>query len=274
MNPGQLYECYFNRSSEIIRSRIINGQVEHPFNYIVEYFNDINPNYAKLTRQIYATKTDRDKFVNSCITDGIYLNIPPGLNTINTKLVRYIRDKYDIKISPVTFNVLRKDGTKKIVRTKKDVCIGSKYIYLLYKMPEPSASGMGYINQYKTPIRPSSEARKSHPISQTAIRQGEDEFRILIEGLLDKSEAMRLACVQANSPQGVDLLMETMLTAPKPSRINRVKMTTAELIETNTIIGIVHHMISTLGIDSRNVNCKPLDMMNIETYFGVQNDNK
>lgn len=265
---GQLYEQYINRVSEFVRRKVTNNEVDHAFNYIIDYFNDINPNYAKVTRQTYVTKTERDEFVQDCINNGIFVNIPPSLDTLGTDLILKLRDKYRADITPVEYNLKLRDGTVKRIRTKKNVCIGEKYIYLLYKMPEPSASGMGYVNQFKTPIRPSTEARKGYPISQTPVRFGEDEFRVFQEGLTDPSEAMRLACLQANSPEGIDLLMEHLLTAPKPTRINRIPISTKQLVESNSVIGIVHHMLSTVGINSRDTLTKEIDPKKIEKYFG------
>jgi hypothetical protein len=270
MNPGQLYEEYINRVSEFVRMKINSGEVANPFEFVMGYFDTINPNYGQLARESYVSPEEQKYFVDQVIQNGIYLHIPPGLSTINTDLVRKLRDIYDVRITPVEYNLVKRDGTKKRIRTKNNVCIGSKYLYLLYKMPVPSAAGFGYVNQYKTPIRPSTESRKGSQISQTPTRFGEDEQRIEVEAVPDTSEVVRIGCLQANSPKGVDMLADTLLVHPHPSRMNRVNITNKELIETNSIMSIVHHMLSTVGIDSRNTLSDPLDESKVIEYFGEE----
>jgi hypothetical protein len=52
--------------------------------------------------------------------------------------------------------------------------------------------------------------------------------------------------------------------------MNRVNISNKELIETNSIMGIVHHMLSTVGIDSRNTLSDPLDESKVIEYFGEE----
>jgi hypothetical protein len=265
MNAGQLYEQYINRVSEFVRRRIENGEVG--FDYVLDYINMINPNYANLIKQHHSDTMSQSRFLRDCIKDGIYLNIPPGLNTIGEKLILDLDAKYNVPLSPVSFNVIHKDNTKERVRTKHNVCIGSKYIYLLYKMPVPKASGMGFVNQYNTPIRPNHNV-SYYPISQTPLRFGADEIRILTEATCEKPESvLRLLCIQANSPVGIEKLTEELLTNPTPSNIKRVDISNKELVETNTNIGIAHHMLATIGIESVDTKSDPIDPNVIQKYF-------
>lgn len=264
MNGGQWYEQYINRVSWFVQQELKQNK---NFDYLMEYVGTINPVYEATLRKMYTTKDAKEKFVEENCANGIFLHIPPGLKTIDENLPILLEQKYNAEITPVTYNLELKDGSKKRIRTHNPVCIGSKYIYLLYKMPAAAAAGSSYVNQFKTPIRPNKAAQMLSPISQTPIRfAGEDEVRILNNGA-DPESVRRLMCLQANSPEGVKRLIHAMLTAPKPSRIDHVDISNEDLVETNTIMGIVHHMFATVGIESRNVKTNPLTKAETAKFF-------
>lgn len=263
MNPGQLYEQFINRVSEFVRRELVKTR---SYEYLMDYFRMINPKYSELVSSLHPTVEKQQKFIQGAIDKGIYLNILPALKTITPKLILDLNAKYQPTLTPVTYTLTHSDGTTERIRTKKPVCIGSKYLYLLYKMPEAAAAGISYINQYRTPVRPSSAARHLSPISQTPLRFGEDEIRIMTAAT-DPVTVMRWMCLHANSPVGVDKMIEAQLTADKPSRIDRIDISNEELVTTNTIVGIVHHMFATLGIDSRNVATRGMTKSTRTKYF-------
>lgn len=263
MNLGQLYEQYINRASLFVQERT---KQHRDLNYILEYINDINPIYAKQLTELLDTPEKQEKYIDEVIERGIFLHLPPGLKTINEDLPILLHEKYDVEITPVEFNLLLSDGTKRKVRTKDNVCIGSKYIYLLYKRPQAAAAGMTFVNQFKTPIKPNKSAQLLSQISQTPIRFGEDEIRILNNAATPEA-VRRLMCLQANSTEGIHRLTEALLTAPKPTRIDHVDISDQELVSTNTIMAIMHHMMKTCGIESREVRTNPLTKAERRKYY-------
>jgi len=252
MTMGPLYEPAINRTSEFVRRRVVAEYNQEPhlaWETLLDYYNDINPNYAALIKRIMTTDSYISSHIENCIKHGIALHIPPGLNTINLDLIQKLRSKWGVMMSPVTFT--QRDMDNNLIgtfRTKKPVCIGSKYIVVLCKLPDPSSPGVAHISQYNTPMKTPPADRIKHPIRQSPIRLGEDEGRIGIMDLEDAAEWVRLMCLQANSPKGVEAVCEALLTEAFPTRINRINLTNAELLNSNTIVLLFRHLLATAGL--------------------------
>jgi hypothetical protein len=271
MNVGQMYEQAINRTSEFVRRRLAelyySGNKPAGWDLLVGYCKDINPNFGDLIEEtkrlpgtpIGSTDQKMDRYMENCIQNGISLHVPPGLDTIGMPLIKKLRDKYQIPLSPVTFT--QRDEDDNVIntfRTKANVCIGSKYLYLLCKIPDPSSPGIAHVNQYSTPMKPPPSDRLLHPIRRAPIRFGEDEGRISLMDLADPKEVMRLMCLQANSQKGVDLMIKELLTNPYPTRINRIPISNEDLLNSNIIVLMFRHQMATIGLDSTRLGPFPV----------------
>ena len=259
MNPGQMYEQFFNRASELIRRRFINGQLGSPleaFHYIMNYLNDVRPVYAEFINASLPTDDDRIEFMRAVKRDGLLLMIPPFCKEISPEKVIEISEKYDITESPVTFTTRLADGTSKTVTTKDPVCIGSKYLYLLGKIPLSmmSAIQVGYVNQFNTPSKPRKTLSQGQlAFGQTPIRYGEDEICMLIMSLGPEAVA-RFVGTNANSPTAVREMATRLLTDKYPTQLTRIKMATKDVIKTNVNVGIFVHQMGAIGYDVSDTN--------------------
>lgn len=273
MTIGPLYETAINRVSEFVRRKVQALHAIDPVaavDMLFDYYNDIHPNYAKLVRETLTTEQARRAHVLDAITSGnIYLHIPPGLDNISFELINRLQKKWDVKLSPVTFTTKDMDGNViDTFRTKNNVCIGSKYVYTLCKIPEPSSPGVAHVNQYNTPMKSPPSERNRFPIKRNPIRLGEEESRISLMDLQDAEEYMRMMCLQGSSPKGMNLIVETLLTAQHPTRIRRFPITTAELINSNTIVKVFEHMFTTMGLGVSTHGARPrLNDLLQETKF-------
>lgn len=262
MNVGQIYEQAINRTSEFIRrsiQQVYATTSNDAWRILIEYYEDVNPNYAKLIVDTKKTQAKIDEHLKEVIRGGIFLHIPPGLETANLDLIRKLKTKYQIPLSPVTFT--QRDEDKNIIgtfRTKKNVCIGSKYLYLLCKIPDPSSPGVAHTNQYNTPIKSPPSDKLRYPIRRAPSRLGEDEGRISLMDIKDPKEIVRLMCLQANSQKGVDMLIEEILRNPHPTRINRIPISNEELLNSNTIVLMFRHMMATIGLGSSELGPHPI----------------
>lgn len=220
-----------------------------PYEFVMSYLKDINPNYEKLIREkCILTKEDEQNFLNDIVEKGFYLVMPPFLKHINSKWVLYMNEKYPCPATPVTFISDKADGTKKNNSTIDPVFIGNKYVYCLYRIPKIKAAGPGYINQHKTPIHPSGHAKLQYPVFQTPLRHGEDEIRNQSMAAGPAATA-RMMALNANSAEGLNTMMEMLITAPNPTNIERVPISTHDLIESNNINCVTQHMFSTFGVN-------------------------
>jgi hypothetical protein len=271
MNPGQLWEQTLNRYSKIVQDEVIvintpktDESYITAYDYTLKYINKINPNYATLIEEICQELKEKKRFIDGVEKEGVYLVIPPFLNTIKKELALELKREYDAKISPITFS--RRDDHGNIIsttRTKDDVWIGSKYIFLLYKIPKCMASGLGYISHLKIPMKPSPVAKLRFPISQTPIRFGEDENRYFNMVCLDPDIPARLYGLHALSPEAIIQMSMQLINDPNPSTIDKIDMSTDHITRTNHVIGIFNHMLATIGVDSQNTKCKVKDVISL-----------
>ena len=253
MTSGPIYEQAINRVSEFVRRKI---EALYPTDppaaaaMLFDYYNDINPNYAAAVRQAKSTPQEVYAHVEDCINDKIHLWIPCGLKTIGLELIQKLKNKWDVPITPVTFTQLDMDGNKiGTFRTKKPVCIGSKYLLLLSKLPEPSSACVSHINQYNVPMKPRPSDKHKYPIRCSPIKFiGEDEGRIVGMDLEDIAELVRIMCLQATSRIGVDAVVDTLLTSEFPTRILRIPLTNTELMNSSTVLRVFNHMLTTMGL--------------------------
>jgi DNA-directed RNA polymerase beta subunit len=247
MNSGMLNEQFINRTSEFVRRRLESG--EKGYNYLIDYLGKINPNYAKLINDICNTEENQIEYVRECINNGIYINLPPFMQGLTDDIFLQLEEEYGSYSTPVEFNIIEEDGSKKKERTKLPICIGSKYIYLLYAKPEPTSPGFGYVSHFGHPIRPNKRATSESFLKMTPVKViGQDEMRLLEAG--DKTgEVSRIFNLHANSPVGINKLMETLLYSKKPSAIKRVDISNDELFKTNTILKMANIFFKTAGID-------------------------
>lgn len=204
MNPSQLFEQYWNRVAvQVIRNvkdmylggwkateGVEKNWMEEAgfksnwrkiYAYILEFFNDFRPAYAQfVNEQLTALEkktgnAERMLWTEGCLNNGLYLihsfrQLPPSEHLIK------VAEKYGVKATPVTYKVVNQDtGEKTVVRTKKPVFIGSKYLMLLGKIPSAALASIevGYVSQFELPIKPKSKHVKSQSIiGQTPQKLG------------------------------------------------------------------------------------------------------
>jgi hypothetical protein len=265
MNPSQLWEQTLNRYSTIIAQDAItirNTQgIEPAYDHVFTYINKVNPNYSKIIDNNCVSIKEKERFLHDVEQEGIYLVILPFLKTITAELALDLAKSYDSHLSPVTYT--RRDDEGNVIittRTKESMWIGSKYIYLLYKIPRCMASGLGYVSHLKIPMKPSSLARLQYPISKTPIRFGEDENRYFNMVCLDSTITARLYGLHGLSPEAIHQVAIQLLNDPHPSLIDRIHIDTDTVVETNHVINIFNHMLATIGVDSIHSRCKIADI--------------
>ena len=267
MNPGQMYEAGINRVSVFVQRQAL--ELRHTqgdqaaIDHILGYIRRIHPAYADL---IVAPriKNNPTYFLDTVAAAeargdvGIFLMIPPFSKHITPEKMIELEDVYQVKSSPVTFYPLDRNGIPYKSRTKCNVSIGSKYMYILYKIPHSKAPGVGYINQFKVPVKPNQHARMKSLIGQTPLRIGEDETRIgtMCSGPM---AIMRLMGLYSNSFEAVKATCNVLLRADDPVKVDRIPISNKEIMDTNNIVGVAKHMAATMGINMGNIDCEAFD---------------
>ena len=272
MNPAQAMEQFWNRAAlqvmRNVRTNILgidrDAQMEdwtqdpgvrknfkQIFEYIIDFFNDFRPAYAKFMREIHTSDKDKFEFICACMKEGLYLI--NAYRTPNTpEDVLKVTKKYGIVKTPVTYKVMNKDtGEWHTVRTRKPMLIGSKYLMHLGKLPSGSISAvaLGHVNQHEIPIKPKSKHIKSqNVIGLTPQKFGEDETCIMNMSIGPRAIA-RLYGSYATSPECVKQLAELLLKEPCPSALVCMPTSTQEIIHKGANISLLTHMLGVIGYD-------------------------
>ncbi len=254
MNIGTLNEPAINRISEFVRRRCIElYQTDHKlaFDTVLKWITDVNLNYASLIHKRCNTVETQEQFVQEIINDKIYLNVPSFLETITPENINKWTEYWGAHATPVIYSIHDRHNVKRTYTTKYPVLIGSKYIYCLSKLPYPTAAGFAHVSHYGIPVKPGGHVKNQYVARQSPIRSGEDENRIMCRDV-PEDEVIRLNNLLSNSPRGVNLLIETILTSKYPTAIRRVPISNKDLARTSAVTAMFHHTTSVLGINTRD----------------------
>lgn len=255
MNTGQLYEQFFNFGAERIRSRMREmydkGKWNEAYTLMTDYLKDINPKWGELVMKTHSTADEQKALVQEALAHGVRLQVTPFQEGCDCDTVLEIAEKYDLQPTPVTFGVKQPDGSYVSERSVENIVVGNEYFFVLCKIPHMRGSGIGYVNQYRTPSRPSTISKSQFPFAQTSLKIGEDEHRNI--ATVAGAETMtRIGGMYGNSQEAVKRLGTHLISAKTPSRLHQLDMTTAEITDGDVAIGIVKHHFSCLGIDIAN----------------------
>lgn len=248
MNTSQWLEQDVNRADHFVLETMKQLPPLEAFNYLIGYLKFVNPKWGELVERTHPTEGLKKELVQECFTKGIYKQVSPFQKGTDQHFTLELHKRYPHPKTPVVFSVYDSNGIKHTIRTRKPVSIGDEYVYLLYKTPHLSSAGVAYVNQFHTPIRPSTYGRLQYPFSQTPIRLGEDEGRN-ITMVAGAPTMARIIGMYANSSQAVDCLEQHLISDPQPSKLEEIEMSTKEIVASNSIIGVAKHIFSCLGIN-------------------------
>lgn len=253
MNPGQFMEQLINRGGELIHRQMtdiinVKHNYDEAWNLYIQYLTDCNPKFAEEMVRIHATPEKRKEMVDEVLREGLYIQISPYQEGLNTTKALELYNKYGIYKSRVTFSFEDERGVLRTVTTKKPIAIGYEFIHLSCKMPHLRACNIGYVNQFKTPTRASDLAVAQSPYPQTAIRLGEDEIRNLMMAGGGKLAA-KITGTYGNSSEAVNNLANHLLRDEHPGKLKEIDMNVAQINESNNIIKIAKHLFSCVGVD-------------------------
>lgn len=262
-NPGQLYETGINRISLFAQAKIKeefeSKGAEVAFETMMDWYNDVNPNYARLVREKVVTSQEKRILVKESVETSLKIWIPPFLDTLTPNDTDFWNaltniKKWQIKwgaySSRIRYKSLQADGTGKEFISNELFAIGSKYILHLHKIPEIFAPGPAAVNNIGIPTRSTFET-KHFPVSTNPYKYGEDELRIMAMDT-DIREVVRFQNLMSNSPIGAITSIESILLADKPTRITRMPISNGELLKTSSVLNLFHNITAVLGVQTKS----------------------
>jgi hypothetical protein len=256
LNVSQYYEQNINRLASLMQHRLKHGQLGEgleAFERCIEFMRDVHLEYGDMINAQFTSDDMRRDFVIEVINKGFYFVIPPFMADMTMEHIDHLRTKYNYQRSPVTYTYQVAPGEMRTFTTQQPMSIGSKYMYLLGKIPKMmmSAHELTHINQFKIPIKSDRSIMKAqYATAPTPIRFGEDEIRML-SMLHDPEETARFMMMRAGCKAAVDATAELLLTCDKPSALERVPMGTKDMIRQSETISLCNHMMGVVGVDMR-----------------------
>ena len=271
MNPSQWLEAFWNRAGVMVIRKIkdqwFGGWQQHEktedwvsnmdfrqhwkeaFAYIIEFFHDFRPAYAQFVCESLPTDNDRMAFTECCLNEGLYLINGFRKPQTSAELLK-IAAKYGVRQTHLTYRVPdATTGDKRTIVTKTKTYVGSKYMMVLGKLPasQLSAIELGYVSQFKLPIKPKSKHVKSQAImGLTPMKFGEDETCILSMSIRDAALA-RFYALHSSAPEIITKLGKNLLTDPHPTQFLGMPLHTREVLKMNQNIAMFNHMCSVVG---------------------------
>ena len=252
LNSSQNYEQFINFASDIVVQRCRDGVIpmHQKYDYIMSLIEHIRPVYAKYIREATDINNEsRKEFVETVEREGIYYIIPPFTETITPDMIIKVSDDFDIHHMPLEYYQYDENGERYKVDIKYNGLIGSKYMFLLGKIPLDSLSCIefGYVSQFNLPNKPSDHDTKQQSMfGWTPCRYGEEETAILVMSL-GPTVVCRLLAMYSNCLPAQRLLKQHLLNDPHPTQLDKVELTDDEVVKQSTNIGLFNHMFAACG---------------------------
>ena len=263
LNGAQFWEQCINHISEIVKRKVLAAMeidVNDAFDMLLEWLNDVRPNYAQLVAETYPSLEDKKEFLIWIKNkDFIPIHIPPfywGIggpdqegNTHSLKRILELTKKWDAEPTHISWIVRDENNLPITIKTKCKSIIGKKYVMCLEKIPHPHAPGAARLSQFGSACKPPGKEDKA--VSENPVRMGEDEIRIMT-GVLGAKTMEKFMSILGTSKKGFDELLDYSFNSPTPTAIEKMQISYEDLVNSNGTLGIFHHINRTLGFDTKN----------------------
>jgi hypothetical protein len=242
---SQLYEQFYNRGGLLMLKRTLDLDTDTRYAKVLAYVRATNPDYGDLIDQAYGMSTnDKAEFLQEADENGLKLFFPPTANWVDTNHVLQLDEAFDLKATHIIFAVEDEDGVIRYQKSKYPAMIGSKFIYLLDKLPDMLGISVGPTNTLNVPTKGIRE--KVFNLVKTPTRFGEDEKRMLYSTVVPEN-VERFYGLQAFSREGVEDTIKTILEADNPIDIH-VPISNDELKHTSAIIRELDNYLKIIGV--------------------------
>ena len=252
LNNVQLYEVDINRVSMIIMKKIANGDIPitEALSTILEFIEIVSPQYRRIIQESVIDKHLEEEYVEMCMKQGaIRVMLVPGSKYTSEEMLLRLYERFPYYPTRVTSKRVDKNGKVTASVSKCPVTIGSKYMYVLCKVPilEMSAMEFSHISHHGIPIKPMSQRIQAQSLcGKTPIKLGEDETCLLTQtvGAVGVARLHGLS----NSSIASHMLQSGLLTSLNPSDYGKIPMSDEGVIRTSSTVRIADNMMMPSGI--------------------------
>lgn len=253
LNTAQNYSQNINRLAELVHLRILDGQYGDGlelYDTAMAFISDVHAEYANLLKEQHPTPKLKLEFVNDVKAEGFYFVGMPFSVHSSIENMRILNDKWQYEKTQVTFKYDVGNRVKTFT-SKQAITIGSKYMFLLGKIPKDQlmAHQLTHVNQFGLPIKTKNKSIKlQYATTPTPVRFGEDEIG-LISMLQEDERTARFLMMRSSCRSAVELVATTQLTAKNPSDTGRIGMNTSSMLDSSETVKLMHHQLNVVGMD-------------------------
>ena len=220
LNPGQNIEAEIigcgcdivHRCANILDRAYAHGAIDDDailqtcFDQILDYLSILNPAQAlDLSTWLNKASTgEKGEMLNSIISDGaIYMCIPPMSSGINIDKLREMYKRFPNANEHETWvPQISSNGRYRLVKARRNVIFGRKYIYRLKQFAEEKFSAVSLSSTNIKGENTKSKANKFHKVahSMTPVRFGDMEFLDMIH--MNGEINIQILMLLSTSPKG------------------------------------------------------------------------
>lgn len=257
---GPWYSQFINYSSEIITKRLVSGEIpgSEAYTAVLDFKRIVSiEDYNWMLSEIGDDIDKQTQFIEEIKREGMYHKILPFTEGAGSRMIIDVMNRFDIKKENWSYV---NPHTGQTVYSEHPTIIGSRYVYLLGKLPEKSVHAVqfGFLNQFNLPMKESNADKQRNPHSHTPIRAGGDETRTIVTSV-DAVRYARFMCINGNSLSASKELQHQLLTLKHPSRLFRIPMTVSEMIGDATNIALFRHMLACAGYEIKSERVIDID---------------
>lgn len=250
MNPGVLFEQFFNGHSDQMQRKLHEMRAKNPSTFyqdawdvLLRYYSLVSPRMVDiLTGPTY--KGTPKHHVDTVLKDGIYHWFPLDSPVTLQNAAVALRQDFPLEKGPVTY----RGRSGNLATTRRDITIGSVYYILLEKIgDEWSGVSSTKLQHFGIPAKINKHDKYATPARPMPVRiLGESEVRLMVAAC--GSQPVAQLVEMSNSPPLHKHIVMNILKADRPTNIETV-VTDPKLINRGgRNLAFVHHSLEISGV--------------------------
>lgn len=253
MNPGVLFEQWFNAYGDQVKRDLIKMREANPatfytegWDFLMRFYGMVSPKMVEvLNSKSYKQRGGSPKrHIDEILKDCVHLWFPLDSPVTLQNAAKALKANYPLIKGPITY----RGRSGKVVTTRRNIEIGSVYYVLLEKIGDDwSGVSSTKLQHFGIPAKINKHDKHATPARPMPVRiLGESEVRLMVAACGGQPVARLIE--MSNSPQLHKHVVMNILKASKPSDIESI-VTDPNLIDRGgRNLAFVHHSLEISGV--------------------------
>lgn len=250
INPGRLYEQYYNASgSQLVRklkTGLASGNLSNAaaFTTLMEWYYIISKPMHSVIEQTLLTEIEQTRHLNWTLKNQPHVWLPPNATNVGVDQLAELEHKFKLERGPLTY----RDLSGNTVTTVDNFFIGSLHMIVLEKIGDDwAAVGVAKLQSFGVPAKISSADKHTSYVREQATRiLGESEIRLLI-ALMGGEMAYKLLLL-ASSPKRQKEVINALYDADDLGNVPTIKGSDVDRTE-NRMLTYIRTLLHCYGSD-------------------------